>query len=351
MSYVHTLNPFLIEFYNGFGIRWYGLAYLAGFVCGYFVIHYLAKKKITPMKPEQVGDFITWVAIGTLVGGRIGYVIFYSPNLLTSFDSVFPYWGALRVNEGGMASHGGILGIMVAAFFYCRKHKIPLIHSLDMVVFGGSLGIFFGRIANYINGELYGRQAAEGFFWIVKFPQEMYTWINGSVDRLRSLAPAVESLKPPIESSTWMGWVSNLSVDGPSRNAVGQTIDNLVLATQTGNEAVIQALSVVLTPRYPSQLFQALLEGLFVFFALVWLWRKPQKMGVISGWFGVLYCVARIIGEQFRLPDAHIGYELFGMTRGQWLSVALLIVAIVYLAAAYRRSTKKVGGWKNPVPL
>lgn len=352
MSYVHTLDPFALEIYNGFGIRWYGLAYLAGFVLGYLVIIYLAKKKITPMTTDQVSDFVTWMAIGTLAGGRLGYCIFYSPDLLFSFTSDFPFWGVLRVNEGGMASHGGILGVMLSSYLFCRKHKIPFLHTLDMVVFGGSIGIFFGRIANFINGELYGRAVQEGaFFWTVKFPQEMYTWGANSFDKLKSLSSAVENLKPPVSSETWLGWISNYAVDHQSQYAIRDTIDRLVLATQTGNEAVIQALQVVLTPRYPSQLIQAVLEGLLVFLVLVFIWRKPQKVGVISGWFGVLYCVARIVGEQYRLPDAHIGYQWLGLTRGQWLSFALLAIAIAYLVAAYRRNSPLVGGWKNGVQL
>ncbi|MAV92303.1 MAG: prolipoprotein diacylglyceryl transferase [Bdellovibrionaceae bacterium] len=351
MSYVHTLDPFLVEIYHGFGIRWYGLAYLAGFVLGYLLVYRLAQKKVTPMLPEQVGDFATWMAIGTLLGGRLGYVFFYSPDLLTSINSHFPYWGVLRVNEGGMASHGGIMGIMVAAFIYCRRHNIPFLHSLDMVVFGGSLGIFFGRIANYINGELYGRQAPEGFFWIVKFPQEMFAWMRNGHEKLMGLGPAVQDLVPPVDPAVWRGWVSNMNVDMGAYNAVSRTVDQLILATQNGNEKVIQALSLVLTPRYPSQLFQAVLEGLLVFFALVWVWRKPQKMGVVSGWFGALYCVARIIGEQFRLPDAHIGYQLFGLTRGQWLSIAMLVVAVGYLVYAYRRTGPKIGGWASHTEL
>lgn len=351
MSYVHSLDPFAIEIYNGFGIRWYGLAYLAGFILGYLVIYYLAKRKVTPMKPEQVGDFVTWVAIGTLAGGRLGYCFFYSPNLLFDFSSSFPFWGVLRVNEGGMASHGGILGVMVASYLYCRKHQIPFLHSLDLVVFGGSLGIFFGRLANFINGELYGREASESLWWAVKFPQEMYTWGARSLDRLKELVPAVEGLNPPVSGETWLGWISNYAVDPRSQSAIFETIDRLILATQNGNEAVIQALQVVLTPRYPSQLIQAALEGLLVFLILTWIWRKPQKIGVVSGWFGVLYCIARIIGEQFRLPDAHIGYQWLGLTRGQWLSIAFLGIAITYLVIAYRRASPLVGGWKSGVPL
>lgn len=179
----------------------------------------------------------------------------------------------------------------------------------------------------------------------------MYTWGARSLEKIKTLAPAVENLNPPIHSDTWLGWISNYAVDTGSRNAIHDGIEKLILATQTGNQAVIDALSLVLTARYPSQLIQALLEGLLVFIILVWIWRKPQKVGVVSGWFGVLYCLARIIGEQFRLPDAHIGYQWLGLTRGQWLSFALLAVAIVYLAVAYKRNSQKVGGWKTGVPL
>lgn len=350
MSYVHTLDPFLLEIYNGIGIRWYGLAYLAGFVIGYWLIVKLSQRKVTPITVEQVGDLATWVAIGTLAGGRLGYCLFYSPSLLTDFSASFPFWGVLRVNEGGMASHGGILGVMAGAYLFARRYKVSLLHILDMCVFAGSLGIFFGRIANYINGELYGRPAPEGFFWSVKFPQEMYTWGARSLDKLKELAPAVENLNPPVTADTWLGWINNYAVDLQSQNLIFKTVDALVKATETGNQKVIEVLSLVLTPRYPSQLFQAVLEGLLVFVALVWIWRKPQKIGVVSGWFGVLYCVARIIGEQFRLPDAHIGFQLWGLTRGQWLSLGLLAAAIVYLVFAYRRNVPKVGGWKDNIP-
>lgn len=321
---VHNLDPFAIQFTQNFGIRWYGLAYLTGFILGYLVMQYVSKKGNTPLKKEAIADFVTYAAIGVLVGGRLGYCIFYGPELFTSFDHQFPYWGALKVNQGGMASHGGILGVILVCWLYARKHKIPFLHLLDMVTFGGSLGFFFGRIANFINGELYGRPAPAGLSWAMKFPQEMYLWADKQVSKLMSLGPAAQDLgfiktghgNVPVDVATWQGWVQNYRRDLGAHNLVNSAIDQMILAVQHGNEKVTQALSLVLTPRYPSQLIQALLEGLMVFLILVWIWKKPRKPGVIGGWFGILYAIARIIGEEYRMPDVQIGYQLFGLTRG-----------------------------------
>ncbi len=354
MAYVHALNPFAIQFTEHFGIRWYGLAYLAGFILGYYAILFMTRKGRTQFTEEQVADFITLAAVGVLAGGRLGYCMFYSPDLFTSIDSHFPYWGVLKVNEGGMASHGGILGVMIVCWLYARKHKISMLHALDLTVFGASLGFFFGRIANFINGELYGRAASATLPWAVKFPQEMTLWVQKEFSRLMSLTPAVDALKEirtdagdvlQVNAAVWQGWLNSFAQDSTSRNRVYDTIESLIMAIQNGNSQVRDLLAPVLTPRHPSQLYQAFLEGLLVFLILVWLWRKPQKIGVISGWFGVLYCVARIIGEQFRMPDAHIGFQWLGLTRGQWLSIALVTFAIGYLFVAYKRKGPKVGGW------
>jgi phosphatidylglycerol:prolipoprotein diacylglycerol transferase len=281
--------------------------------------------------------------------------LFYAPDLFTAIDNHFPYWGVLKVNEGGMASHGGILGVMVVCYFYARANKMPILHCMDMVVLGGSVGFFFGRIANFINGELYGREAPAALSWAVKFPQEMNYWLQKDFAKLSTLGPAVDALKEfkssagemiSVNATAWQAWLDGyLRRDMLASVHVHETVEALIQAVQHHNQAVTAALAVALTPRYPSQLIQALLEGLLVFIALCWIWRKPQKPGVVGGWFGVLYCTARIIGEQFRMPDVQIGYQLFGLTRGQWLSIALLAVAIVWLVICYRRPVEKVGGW------
>ena len=231
MGYVHNLSPFAIQFTQTFGIRWYGLAYLSGFVSGYYSLLLLAKRGGTLLKEADMADFVTYVAIGVLVGGRLGYCVFYAPELFTSFDNNFPFWGVLKVNEGGMASHGGILGVMLVCYLYGRAKKIPVLHFMDLVVLGGSVGFFFGRIANFINGELYGREAPAGLAWGVKFPQEMLLWVQKDFPKLQSVAPAVDALHEikvgndviPVTGSLWKEWLQNYGSDFGARNSVHET--------------------------------------------------------------------------------------------------------------------------------
>ncbi len=333
------------------GVRWYGLAYLAGFVFTFFMVDWLAKRKAILLAPEVASDLITYLAIGTLVGGRVGYAVFYSPDLLVSFHSEFPFWGVLEVHKGGMASHGGLIGVIVACALFARKHKVLTTHLMDLACVGGSIGFFFGRLANFINGELYGREAPADLWMAVQFPSEIYSWGSAESEKLRGLGPAVQALgevttrageKISATADLWSTWVSGW---GAHQQYIDFFKEALVKATERHDPAVIEALRAVLTPRYPSQLIQALLEGLLVFLVLVWLWRKPRKPGVISAVFGVGYAIARIIGEQFRLPDRDIGFEALGLTRGQWLSIAMLAMTILFLFFVLRRRTDRIGGW------
>lgn len=345
--YVHQLSPFLIQFTETFGIRWYGLSYLTGFFIAYLTIHHMAKKGTIAIRPDRVGDLITYLAIGTLAGGRVGYCLFYGPHLFWTFSSSFPFWGVLEVHKGGMASHGGILGVMLACWLFARRENTTFLHTLDLTVFGGSLGIFFGRIANFINGELYGREVTEPISWAVKFPQEIYTWGASHKEQLLKLADAVKYLpqKLGVTSDEWIRWVNGY--DMLSQERISYVKEQIILATQAHNPQVIDVLQQVLTPRYPSQLIQAFLEGFMVFAVLAIVWIKPRKPGLIAGLFGLTYSIARIIGEQYRLPDAHIGYELFGLTRGQWLSFGLLAIAITLIVWSLRSHEKPTGGWNK----
>ena len=337
MAWLHDLDPFAVQFTGSFGLRWYGLAYLAGFYLGYLLIRWFGRRGLSPVPPALAGDFVFTVALGTIVGGRLGYCLFYSPDLFLSFRSDFPFWGVLRINEGGMASHGGILGIVVTCLYYGRRHGLPAFHLFDLTTLGGALGIFFGRIANFVNGELVGRAAPAHLPWAVKFPQDILAWPAHEPARLSELTPAVEALG--ISGSTWMTWIQS----APGR--VHEVLSSLIVAVQSGNEGVAAALKPVLTARHPSQLYEGLLEGAFLFVALMVIWRRPQKPGVIAGWFFVLYATVRIIGEQFRLPDLQIGYQLLGLTRGQWLSIIMLVLGTVFLVTTRRRTTPPLGGW------
>ncbi len=363
--YVHSLDPvifylpsFGIPLLEGLAVRWYGLAYLLGFIISYFIIRYLSSQGRSPIAKHQVEDFVFIVAIGTMLGGRLGYVVFYSPHLFLEWGGGFPFWGPLKVHQGGMASHGGIIGITLSCLFYAWWRKVSFLHNLDLVVVGGSLGVFFGRIANFINGELYGRPAPEGLSWAVKFPQEMYSWLQdrSQILKLEALAPAAEKLERiqlrsgqwlEVTQETWISWVRNSFRDGTSYQAVAQGVEQLILAIQSGQVQITALVAPHLVARYPSQLIQAVLEGLLVFVVLALLWMKPRKPGVIAATFGVVYALARIVGEQFRLPDAHIGFQALGLTRGQWLSMGMLLIALVMLWWVLRRQDQPLGGWRR----
>ena len=353
-TWVHNLNPFLIQFTQSFGIRWYGLAYLTGFIVGAWMMIFVAKRGRRAINPDMVTDYITYVVLGTMIGGRLGYAIFYSPDLLTDFSSHMPFWGVLRVWEGGMASHGGIIGVFVAGLLFARRHKLDWRHLGDLTVLGGAVGIFLGRVANFINGELFGREAASWWPWPVKFPGEMYLWlkhdrerniadITSGPDLLPKMNEAVKAMGVNLDQ--WTSWITQVRSSGAARYQVQSVIANMIDKIQKGDEAVRVALGHELTPRYPSQLIEAVLEGVVLFTFAFLLWKKPRKPGVVGSAWLTLYACLRIFGEQFRLPDAEIGYQLLGLTRGQWLSVGMLLGTSMLLIYCARRDAPVIAGW------
>lgn len=333
---LQTFDPFLIQFGGGYGIRWYGLSYLAGFFCAYLIMIYLSKRRLSSIPQSSISDFVFTVALGTIIGGRLGYCIFYSPDLLWRFSGTFPFWGVLAVNEGGMASHGGIAGIIISAVWYARKHGFSALHAVDLCALTGPVGVFFGRIANFINGELVGRPAPEGFPLGVKFPQDILLWPTYEPEKLNLLTDAASQIG--ISPQGWQTWLQNLNNDHRAWQAVHTALNRIVEATQENQAAVVEAIEPILTLRHPSQLYEAVLEGLFLFIALAAMWKRGLKSpGLITGLFLTLYAAVRILGEQFRMPDAHIGFQLLGMTRGQWLSVAMLLVGVVFTAGLRKK--------------
>ena len=277
-----------------------------------------------------------------MVGGRLGYVIFYRPDLLLEFSSQIPFWGLLRINEGGMASHGGILGIVVACYVFGRKHKISFRHLCDLTTLGGGIGIFCGRMANFVNGELVGRQASKGFAFTVKFPQDIFSW---SYRKMRVLDDVVVQVGVPEKQ--WQDWLSGRGVGGHLKERIYETLDKVVLGIQSGNVELQNALAPYLVARYPSQLIAGFLEGMVVFCLLLFIWRKPQKPGIIGSWFLIFYSIMRIFNEQFRMPDTHLGFQALGLTRGQWLSVGMLLIGLILVYVWGKANTESLGGWSK----
>jgi phosphatidylglycerol---prolipoprotein diacylglyceryl transferase len=342
-SMVHDLDPVLIHIYGDIGIRWYGLSYIMGFIVAYLIMNWLTKRQKAGMNSELISDFITYIALGTIIGGRLGYVFFYSPDLLVKFKADFPFWGVLAVNEGGMASHGGMIGIVLATWLFSRKHGLNFLYLLDLCAVSGPIGVAFGRIANFINGELVGRPAPPDLKWAVKFPQDIAHWPKESPAKLNELAPVVE--KMGISPTQWLDWVNQMRSDLAARDNVIDGLNKIITEIQHGNTAVKEALAPLLTPRHPSQLYAALFEGLFVFLVLFFIWRKPQKPGFIAATFIVLYAIVRISDEYFRMPDAHIGFQFLGLTRGQILSIVMLLIGLALMFIWTRSGTFTVQGW------
>ena len=234
-------------------VRWYGLAYLAGFALFFLLGRLRTKETWRGMEPEGLDDLLFFGMIGVILGGRLGFCLFYQPEWFLSHPI-----DILKIWQGGMSAHGGMLGGVVAIALFSRKKRMNFLRVADFVVPLIPLGLFFGRIGNFINGELWGRIADETLPWAMIFPQ----------------------------SGTFY-------------------------------------------PRHPSQLYEAVLEGICLF-ALVWMYSKrPRKEGNVAALFCIGYAVARFAVEFFREPDAYLGLGLFGLSRGQWLTIPVFALGLI----------------------
>jgi phosphatidylglycerol:prolipoprotein diacylglycerol transferase len=316
-TYVHDLNPVLLRITDAIQLRWYGLAYLAGFIGGFFLLRHLARRGLWVLKPEMTGDFIAAAALfGVFLGGRLGYILFYQiPK--TGWDGLLqdPLM-IVRVWEGGMASHGGILGLVIFTWFYAKKHKVTWTGLGDGLCVVAPVGLFCGRLANFINGELYGR-VAEGVAWAVKFPLSLAEEPN----EVQSAAwQECTRLKPELANS--------------------ESLDQLISAARE-NPEVSKVLGNYLPDRHPSQIYEALLEGALLF-TILWVLRvrfPKAPDGLLTGFFFGLYALFRIIGEQFREPDA----EMVGpLTKGQFFSLFMFLFAAAFLFHAWRGCRKRL---------
>ena len=302
--YIDHFSPFIVEFHNGIGLRWYGTAYVLAFLLGYQMLRWFSRHGYAELPEEKVGDFIAATALwGVLLGGRLGYALFYDLDGMLQEPVRF-----FRVWEGGMASHGGILGIIFFTLWYARRHKLRWLGLGDNLAVAAPLGIFFGRCANFINGELYGRIAQVS--WAMQFPKE----IQADPALAGRALSACAQIDPALNSP-----------------------EGIVDAAQT-SEPVRAALAGILNPRYPSQLIEAGLEGLLLF-ALLWFIRTRTRVaeGVTTGAFFVLYALVRILGEQFREPDVGVAFTL-GLTRGQFLSLFMILFGAGLIWNAKRRN-------------
>jgi phosphatidylglycerol---prolipoprotein diacylglyceryl transferase len=268
-------NPVIVQL-GPFAIRWYALAYITGLVLGWRLMRRLVERSPVVGTQVQVDDFLTWATLGVVLGGRLGYVLFYQPGVYFSHPIlIFAVW------EGGMSFHGGMLGVAVAIAVFCRRNGIPLLGFADRIAVCAPIGLFLGRIANFINGELWGRPAP--------------LWWPGAM-----VFPNAEPTTQP-----------SMQVYDALRNTVCAGLDP--------SRCV---------PRFPSELYEATLEGLVLLGVMLLLARSEAlraRFGWLTGAFLIGYGIARITGECFREPDAFLGFLPFGTTMGQVLCIPMLI--------------------------
>jgi phosphatidylglycerol:prolipoprotein diacylglycerol transferase len=319
-SFVHTLDPFVFEIAPGVGPRWYGLSYLAGFVVGWLVLRSIARRGLVPLGPQQVGDLLTWLVVGVLVGGRVGHVLFYDRPLLWTFDGSFPWWGLLAIHKGGMSSHGGVIGVAIACWLFARRHGWRMSDVSDPVVLAAGPGLGFGRLANLVNGELWGKALPDSMqanppWWSIKYPEEVLDPDFVNAELLENLRPLADPLRPFPQS--------------------------LHEAAYAGRDGVVEALTPLLTAYHPSQLYQAITDGVIIPLVLVAVWWKPRPSGTLTGAFFVAYGVLRMTTEQFRQPDVGV-FTLGPVTLPMLLSLAMIAVGAAAILATRRAA--RIGG-------
>ena len=254
-------------------IRWYALSYIVGFVLFIWLGRRRIERTQTVFTKEMLDDFLTWGVFGVILGGRLGYVLFYKLG-----DYLAHPLDILKVWEGGMSFHGGFIGVLVAMWLFARKHKLNPFQVSDFIAPLVPLGLASGRLGNFINGELWGRVTDINAFWATGFPQARY-----------------EDVAAAAHNPQWAQWLNQYGA----------------------------------LPRHPSQLYQFALEGICLFLIVWWFSSKPRPTGQVSMVFLAGYGVFRFIAEFARQPDDYLGLLTFGMSMGQWLSLPMIILGIV----------------------
>lgn len=314
-TYIHNWDPVIVDLVGPIKLRWYGLGYLLAFVLGYYLLRWLAQKKLWVLPAEKVADFIAYAAFfGVFLGGRLGYILFYQiPKENGWAELMADPAMVVRVWDGGMSSHGGILGLVVFTFFYARRHKVSWTGVGDGLCVVAPIGIGLVRFANFINGELYGR-VAHGSAWSMKFPEALRD--NGrAMDAIREAAPEVPEIYAMDSAGAQLQYLIDISRSRPE------------ILTILGNH---------LEARYPSQLYEGLLEGLLLFVILIVTRLRWPRLphGVLTGLFFLFYAVFRIVVEAYREPDSAMVGEL---TKGQFYSTFMVVMGIAFIISGMMR--------------
>ena len=285
---VFTLKAFTLNWggtahsFGPFALHWYGIMYMVGFAAFLFLARRQARKTgfITE---KQVEDLLFYGILGVILGGRLGYVLFYKPG-----DYFAHPLDIIKIWEGGMSFHGGFIGVLVAMVFFARSVHKPWLQIMDFLAPYTPIGLGAGRLGNFINGELWGRVTAPDAFWAMRFPQAL------AADQ-----------KYVQDNPQW-----------------------LPVYQQYGGLA-----------RHPSELYEMALEGFVLYLLMWWFCRRPRRTAAVSSLFLIGYGVFRFTAEFAREPDDFLGLRALQLSQGQWLSLPMIVSGVVIMAWAYRKKS------------
>jgi phosphatidylglycerol---prolipoprotein diacylglyceryl transferase len=304
----HFIDPVAIPLPGPVDVRWYGLGYVFAFTVGYYVLRYLSREGFLRLDYDAISDLVFVAILGTILGARIGYIVFYD------FDSFLANPARIiRLWEGGLSFHGGLAGVVLASAWFVRKHSIGLVHLLDSLALAVPFGIFAVRVANFINGELYGRVTTEAVPWAVRFPTDPTALQLLGIDRVFGIRERELAILQANASSAWAAVQDQVPL------------------------------------RHPSQLYEAFSEGLLLALILWTIYFVARRSGarlptgLLGGVFLVGYGVFRSFVELFRQPDAQfrgpddpLGTVLGPLTMGQTLSLIVIGSGVFLLVRAWQ---------------
>ncbi len=330
-------DPVLLDLPGPFDVRWYGLMYVVAFLVGHHIITRHARSGFFPLPPQKVSDLIFALIFGVILGGRLGYVLFYFKGGFWEHPlSVFKIW------EGGLSFHGGLIGVAIAFTWFARSNKVSVLRLGDCCALAVTPGIFCVRMANFINSELWGRVTTESVPWAMRFPRDP------EAERLLGLGELPPgdirahelAIQYAFERSQ-TAWQKLLDHVGAAHGAYMERLQERL----DWNEVMARV-----PLRHPSQIYEGLAEGLLLG-ALLWLFYRRSRGRLSPGVYGAIfllgYGVFRFVLEYFRQPDDHIGKHgfFFGwITMGQMLCGAMVVAAVLILWFANRGARRPVEG-------
>ncbi|MBW3571640.1 MAG: prolipoprotein diacylglyceryl transferase [Gemmatimonadetes bacterium] len=313
------IDPVALQLPGGLAVRWYGIGFMAAFAAGYAILRRLARRGFLPLAPDRVGDLVFALIVGVILGGRLGYILFYDFASFAANPARI-----IRIWEGGLAFHGGFAGAIVAGWWFARRHGIPFLRVGDCITLGVTPGILTVRVANFINGELYGRVTTDAVPWAVRFPTDPVAMQLTGAEAGRTLRERELLIEQAYETGVW-----------------DQVRDQVPL-------------------RHPSQLYEGLTEGLLLGLVLWALYAYNRRRGrdlapgTYAGVFVLGYGLLRSLMELFRQPDAQftdagdpVGTVLGPLTMGQTLSMAMIAVGIWLIVRGIRAGPAPAA---QPVP-